>query len=111
MFYHSDGTDSCGSYNSLIDAREGGLFGCKQRRILITADILSASQNLLPAYISIEDLCVSMPGSFTDRLVSKISQTRKINSRVSILHHISAVIPPGSLVAILGTSGSGRCLC
>lgn len=49
-----------------------------------------------------------MPGSMLDRFVGKFSETRKINSRITIIRKINAVIPPGKLVAILGTSGSGN---
>lgn len=62
---------------------------------------------MLPALIEIKNLRVTMPGTSMDRFLGKFSSSRKAKSQATILKGIDALIPPGCLVAILGTSGSG----
>ena len=57
--------------------------------------------------INVQDLNVWMPGTFRDRLMAKFSPAYKEKTQTKILHNINAILPPGCLIAILGTSGSG----
>ena len=49
-----------------------------------------------------------MPGTFRDRVLSMFMKDHKEKTQKQILYNINAILPPGSLIAILGTSGSGN---